>query len=58
MKKEQLLKIKCLKKVPISQLARVLGINRKIIERVLKNVQKEPSLLDNEHTKEVESGKE
>ena len=46
MRKEQLLKIKCLKKVSISQLARVLGINRKIIERTLKNVQKEPSLLD------------
>ena len=51
MKKEQLLKIKCLKKVPISQLARVLGINRKIIERALKNVQKEPSLLDTFDTK-------
>ena len=51
MRKEQLLKIKCLKKVSISQLARVLGINRKIIERTLKNVQKEPSLLDTLDTK-------
>ena len=50
-RKEQLLKIKCLNKVSISQLARVLGINRKIIERTLKNVQKEPSLLDTLNTK-------
>ena len=54
---EKFEKLKCFKNVPISQLSRVIGVNRKMLERTIKkehmsqmekNVQKETSLLDTE----------
>ena len=46
MRNEKLSKLKCFKNISITQLARITGLNRKMIERALKNVQKEPSRLD------------